>query len=158
MSNIYIPQKLKEILENADWVCIATRNHFGDPNASNKFLLKCEEDHIFIVDFEKGKTLDNIRNHPTVALPILDIENLMDYQLFGEVEIIESGLFHDELIEELDERHTRFSTNRIIDGIRRSKRFENNELPEISKVVILKINIKDIVTRGPRIAMERRKL
>ena len=96
-----IPEELKKILENAEWICLATRNHFGDPNAANKFLLKCGKDHVIIVDFIKGKTLDNIKNYPKVAFPILDNENLVDYQLFGEVEIIDKGSIHEELVQRI---------------------------------------------------------
>lgn len=149
-----IPEELKKILENAEWICLATRNHFGDPNAANKFLLKCGKDHVIIVDFIKGKTLDNIKNYPKVAFPILDNENLVDYQLFGEVEIIDKGSIHEELMQILEEKHTRFSTNRIIEGVRRSKRFGNSTLPDIKEAVVFKVNIKDVVVRGPRIKID----
>jgi uncharacterized pyridoxamine 5'-phosphate oxidase family protein len=155
MSDILIPERLKEILENADWICLASRNENGDPNTANKFLLKCEESCVFIVDFVKGKTLENIRNYPKVSFSIMDLNNLVDYQLFGEVEIIENGQIRNGLLTTFEQRHTRFSTNRIIEGIRRSKKFNNNELPDISKAVIFKIFIKDIVVRGPRIEIKK---
>ncbi len=149
-----IPQGLKDVLEKADWICIATRNQNGDPNAANKFLLKCEKDCVLIADFVRGKTLDNIRKYPKVSFPVIDLNNLVDYQLFGEVEIIEDGPQHKKAMEILDERHTRFSTNRIIEGIRRSKKFDVSHLPDIHKAVIFKVNIKDIVVRGPRIEIK----
>lgn len=154
MSGIAIPKKLKTMLEKADWICLATRNQSGDPNAANKFLLACENDYVLIVDFVKGSTLDNIRHYPMASFPIIDLNNLIDYQFFGKVEIIEEGPLHEKLIKALEEKHTRFSTNRIIEGIRRSKKFNNNVLPDATKAVIFKIAILDIVVRGPRVELK----
>ena len=154
MSGMIIPQELKQILEKADWICLGTKNTNGDPNTANKFLLKCEDEYVLIVDFVKGKTLENIRNYPRVSFSVIDSNNLIDYQFFGEAEIIEGGATHKKSMKILDEKHTRFSTNRIIEGIRRSKRFDNNVLPDATKAVIFKINIIDIVVRGPRIEIK----
>ena len=150
-----IPQGLKDLLESTDWICVASRNEYGDPNTSNKFLLSCEGTCVYIIDFVKGKTLENIRNYPKISFSVMDINNLVDYQLFGEVEIIESGEVWNSLLQTFDERHTRFSTNRIIEGIRRSKRFDNNQLPDIRHAAIFKVYIKDIVVRGPRVQVKR---
>jgi len=151
---LIIPQRLKELLEKADWICLATRNQSGHPNAANKFLLQCEDEHVLIVDFVHGSTLDNILHYPKASFAVIDLENLIDYQFFGEVEIIKEGQLHEKLINFLEEKHARFSTNRIIEGIRRSRKFNNNVLPDTDGAVILKINIMDIVVRGPRIEIK----
>ena len=151
MSELKIPSEIIRLLEDADWICLATRDVDGEPNAANKFLLKCEQNTVYLVDFVKGTTWENLKNHPRVSFPIMDIDNLVDYQLSGEVEIIEKGQLYDELIAELKQKHLQFSTKRIIEGIRRERGHNTFNFPNIEEAEILRINVDDIVVRGPSV-------
>ena len=151
MSEFIIPGKIVQTLKAADWICLASRDKDGEPNAANKFLLECEGNIVYLVEFVKGKTYDNIKLFPKVVFPIMDLENLVDYQLSGVVEIIEAGPVHDNLIAKLKEKELQFSTKRIIEGIRREKSHESFHFPDMDEAVILKITVDDIVARGPNI-------
>ena len=151
MPEFTIPKKIVKTLKAADWISLASRDKNGEPNAANKFLLECENNIVYLVDFVKGKTYENIRLHAQVAFPIMDLENLVDYQLSGIVEIIEVGPVYNELIQKLKEKELQFSTKRIIEGIRREKNHASFDFPNIDGAVIFKITIDDIVARGPNI-------
>ena len=104
MAEFVIPEKIIKTLKAADWICLASRDKNGEPNAANKFLLECESNIVYLVDFVKGKTYENIRLYAQVVFPIMDLENLIDYQLSGAVETIESGPMYDKLIAKLKEK------------------------------------------------------
>jgi len=149
-----IPVSIRKYLEEEDWIALATSDDKGMPNVANKFMLKCDQDKVFLVDYVKGTTWDNIKKHSNVAFPIIDQENLIDYQLSGTAELLDSGKIHDELIEQLKERELNFSTKRIIEGIRRAKAHSTFEFPDIEGAAIIKIQVHDIVSRGPRILVK----
>lgn len=63
MPDVVIPAKIIKLLEDAEWICVATRGYDGNPSAANKFLLKCYENLLYIVDFVRGKTWRNIKEY-----------------------------------------------------------------------------------------------
>jgi len=154
MSNFVIPAIIIKYLQEADWIALATSDDKGMPNVANKFMIKCEKGTVYLVDYAKGTTWDNIKKHSYVAFPIIDQENLIDYQLSGTAEVLDAGDLHDKLIEQLKDRELDFSTKRIIEGIRREKVHNTFEFPDIAEAAIIKIQVSDIVSRGPRIRVK----
>ena len=149
MTDAFIQEKILKLLDEAEFMNLATVDVEGRPSASNKFLLKHDGKSLYIIDFVKGKTWMNLKNNPTVSLTIMDKENLIDYQINGMVEIIEKGPEYNRLVKEFDEKNVRFSTNRIIEGIRRAKVHDSHELPLPKKILVLKVNVKEVVGLGP---------
>jgi len=157
MANMVIPLEIVKLLQAADWIALATRDSTGEPNVANKFLIKCEKDTVFLVDYAKGRTWENINSYPRVAFPIMDTDNLIDYQLSGAAQILDKGTLHDELIQYLATREIQFSTKRVIEGIRRERSHGSFEFPDINNAVIIKIEIDDIISRGSRIRIKEKK-
>ncbi|MFH1459460.1 MAG: helix-turn-helix domain-containing protein [Candidatus Omnitrophota bacterium] len=147
-ANIIIPLKIKKYLEEADWIAVATSDSQGRPNVANKFLIKCEQSEIFLVDYMQEKTWENIQQNHAVAFPIIDLENLIDYQISGRAELLDKGIMHDQLVEQLTARELQFSTKRIIEGIRREKAHRPFEFSNMKDAVIIKIKVTDIVSTG----------
>ena len=71
-----IPKKIIRLLENAEFLCIATRDGHGNPIVANKFLIRCEGNSLYIGDFAKGKTWHNLKGHSRVSIAIMDTANL----------------------------------------------------------------------------------
>ena len=151
MEEFIIPQQIVALLQEADWVCLATRDSNGEPNAANKFIVRCEPDTVYFADFEKGTTWENIRNHRYVAFPIMDTDNLIDYQLSGEADIIENGDMYAQLQKDLTSQELRFSTKRVIEGIRRERSHGTFDFPKIENATFIRVKISDIVVRGPSV-------
>jgi hypothetical protein len=149
-----IPETIRKYLEEADWIALATCDAKGKPNVANKFLIQCEHDTVFLADYAKGTTCQNIKRHPLVAFPIIDAENLIDYQLSGIAQVMNNSDLPQGLIEQLKNRELDFSTRRVIEGIRRGKAHSTFEFPDISEAAIIKIIVNDIVSRGPKVRLK----
>jgi len=151
MPEFVIPEAIIKLLDEADWISLATRDTAGSPNAANKFMLKCEAPCVYLVDFARGKTWQNIKNHERVAFPIMETDNLVDYQLSGEARLIEKGKRFEELKRELLSRELRFSTKRVIEGIRRERGHTSFQFPNTDDALIIEVRVDDIVVRGPQV-------
>ncbi|MFH1061938.1 MAG: pyridoxamine 5'-phosphate oxidase family protein [Candidatus Omnitrophota bacterium] len=154
MEHILIPSSIRKYLEESNWIALATCDAQGRPNVANKFFIKCEQDTVFLADYAKGTTCENIKRHPIAAFPIIDPENLIDYQLSGVAKVLDRSDLHHELIEQLKNRELDFSTQRVIAGIHRGKAHSTFEFPDISEAAIIRIRVNDIVSRGPRIRVK----
>ena len=143
-----IPPRILFLLEKTDFINVATCGRSLKPSGAFKFLLKIEGNNIYLVDFAKARTWHNVKKNPFVSLSILDNDTLIDYQLNGDVEIIEGGELFAKLDEELDKKEITFATKRVIESVRRQKKYKA-EIPLAEKIVILKVEIKEVIELGP---------
>ena len=155
MSILGIPERIVWLLENAEFLCIATLDKRSMPNAANKFLIKCEGCNLYFGDFSKGKTWKNLRRNPKLSIAIMDFENLIDYQINGQGYIVEVGADYKVLLKEYSNRDARFSTKRLIEGLRRRREVVSYQLPLTNKIVIWKVEIEEIIELGPKAELEK---
>jgi general stress protein 26 len=143
-----IPHNIRRLLEKADFINVATCALSRQPSAAFKFILKIEGNDIYLADFAKARTWRNVKQNPRASLSIIDNDILIDYQLNGKVEIIQEGSFFEKLDQELDKKEVTFATKRVIESVRRQKKYAA-EVPLAKKIVILKIAINEVRELGP---------
>ena len=141
--------KISKLLESREFISVATCDFEGRPNAAPKFLLKIENNLIFLIDYVIGRTWQNIKINPRVSLSFIDTNTLMAYQINGPVEVIENGPVYDLMVQELELREIDLSTKRIIEGVGKGRIHEGFEVSLPEKVVILKVTMEEIVEIGP---------
>lgn len=149
--------KLKKLLSETEFVSVATCDFDAKPNVAPKFILKNDDYFLYLVDYVIGKTWKNIAINPKVSISTMDLDTLFAYQINGAVEIIEKGPVYKDLIEELSKKQISFSTNRIVEGVRKYKAHENFELSFPEYVIFFKIKIEEIVEIGPTGLLKRTK-
>ncbi|MGD9014550.1 MAG: pyridoxamine 5'-phosphate oxidase family protein [Candidatus Omnitrophota bacterium] len=145
MRETIITEDIKEFLQNQEFINIATADFAGLPSVAPKFLLKIEDDYIYLADYIMGKTYRNMKINPRVSLSTVNMDTLIGYQINGKAEIIEKGREYQSLIEQFRNKQIQFSVTRIIEGVHKEARhgiFETS-LPE--RVAIFKIRAKEIV-------------
>jgi len=138
-------KKAFELLKTREFVSVATCDLEGRPNAAPKFVLKLENNLIYLVDYSIGRTSRNLRINPRISISFMDSDSLMGYQLNGSVKVIDSGSEYDLLVKDLTKKTVDLSTRRIIEGVTKGKghlSFEVN-IPEI--FVIFKVKVDEIV-------------
>jgi len=137
--------KIAKLLRSREFVSVATCNLEGRPNAAPKFLLKVEENFVYLVDYFIGTTFRNLRINPKVSISFMDTDSLVGYQLNGAVTIVEMGPEFEFLVKDLLQREVDLSTRRIIEGVSKEKRHAGFELSMPDKFVIFKVKIEEIV-------------
>ena len=148
-NTLLIPQKVKDILNSMDFISIATAGRKVAPCAAYKFILKVEENSIYLIDYAKARTWNNIKANPRASLAVIDTEMLIDYQLNGRIEIVREGDEYEKLKKELIKKQVGFSTRRVIAGVRRGRGYKKTEIPMARHVFILKMNVEEVVELGP---------
>lgn len=138
-------KKVFELLKKRGFVSVATCDLEGRPNAAPKFILKLENNFIYLVDYSIGRTSRNLRLNPRISISFMDNDTLMGYQLNGSVEIIDSGQEYDALVKELSQKELELSTRRIIEGVTKGKPHEGFELSLSEEFVIFKVKVGEIV-------------
>ena len=70
------------------------------PNVAPKFLLKIEQNCIYLGDYNIDRTWANINFNPKVSLSVMNLDTLTGYQINGLVETVDEGSDQEKLLEE----------------------------------------------------------
>ena len=149
---------IKEVtksLKTEKFLNIATTNLDNRPNVAPKFLLKIENDLIYLVDYVKNTTLKNIKINPKVSMSFVNPNNLKDYQINGVAEVVDKGAAYIELLKEYSKKQVEFSTQRLISSLHDKKARKSFEVEFPSDVAILKVKINEAVGIGLKGNLER---
>jgi len=136
---------IKELLLKNEFIAVGTCDIAAKPNIAPKFILKCENNNLYLIDYVFGRTFENLKINPRISLAVMDKESLTGYQLNGSVKIILSGKEFEETLSELREKQISLSSKRIIEGMYRGKTHENFEASLPDKVAIFKVKIEEVV-------------
>ncbi|MCX5696669.1 MAG: pyridoxamine 5'-phosphate oxidase family protein [Candidatus Omnitrophica bacterium] len=153
-----INKKIIELLEDREFISVATCDFDGRPNAAPKFLLKIEGNFIYLIDYTIGRTFTNLHSNPQASLSFVDTNTLVGYQINGRVEVIEAGSEYEAIAKELLQRQVDLSTKRIIEGVTKGKRHGNYELSIADTFVVFKVKIEEITEMGPSGMLRREKV
>ena len=144
-----INKNIKALIESREFISVATSDLEARPNAAPKFLLKVEDDHIYLVDYFIGRTFRNLQANPRISLSFLDSATLMGYQINGKVEIIDSGKEYATVLKELQDKQIDLSIKRVIEGVTKGKAHKAYEVSIPEQFVILKVKAEEIVQMQP---------
>ena len=151
-------KKAVDFLRKREFISVGTCDFEGNPNVAPKLLLKIEDSSIYLIDYIVGRTFANLKANPKVSLSFFDIDTLTGYQINGPVEIMEKGPLHDKLLRELSAKKVELSVKRIIEGVNKEKGHGAFEMFLPEKVVMFKIQIKEIVEISSSGKLEREKV
>lgn len=140
-----------------EFVYVATANPDGKPNAAPKFLVKVEQNFIYLIDYVSGKTWENIKVNPRASISFIDNETLTGYQVNGPVDLISSGPEFNEIIDEVQEKQLSLTVERIVKGVQRGKKHSNFEVALPENGVVLKMKMEEIVEISPTGKLQREK-
>lgn len=138
-----------ELLKNREFISVATCDYNGRPNAAPKFILKVENNFVFLVDYIVNKTWQNLNVNPKASLSFMDADTLVGYQVNGPVHIIDKGAEYDQVLNELRLKEIDLSAKRIIEGITKGKIHKSFEVASPEKFVIFKVKMEEVVEIGP---------
>ncbi len=153
-----LAKKIAEFLQKREFISVATCDFEGRPNAAPKFLLKIENNFIYLVDYSLSKTWENLKINPRVSLSFVDTNTLVGYQVNGKVEIIDKGEAFSNLLNELREKTVNLSVARIVEGIYKGKSHNSFEAAIPETLVIFKIKIEEVTEIGARGELKREKI
>jgi len=153
-----LKNKAIDFLRDRAFVSVATADFDGNPNAAPKFLLKIEDNFIYLVDYIIGRTWENVKINPKVSLSFMDSDTLLGYQINGRIEIIDHGPLYDKMSAELSKKEIELSAQRIIEGIYKDKKHKTFEVGLPEKMVIFKVKIEEIVEIGTSGKLTREKI
>jgi len=136
---------IKEILSKREFVHAATADFDGRPNVAPKFLLKVEDNFIYLADCVIGRTWQNIKINPRVSLSVSDRDTLTGHQINGKVEIIDKGAAYEKLLGELKRQEINLSVERIIEGIQTGTKHKDFELAFPERVIFFKVKVEEVV-------------
>jgi uncharacterized pyridoxamine 5'-phosphate oxidase family protein len=151
-------KEIAEILKNREFLAIATCDFNGKPNVAPKLLLKFNKKLIYLVDHVMGASYRNLKLNPRVSISVMDIDDLIGYQINGSVEIVTEGLEYDEILEEMTDKKIKLSVERVIEAVGKNKKHENFELMLPDKFVIFKVSIEEVTEIGLSGKLNREKL
>lgn len=153
-----LPDKIRKLLHKREFVYVATSNLESKPNAAPKFMVKVDNNFVYLIDYVVGKTWENIKINPRVSLTFMDNEELTGYQINGHVTLITMGLEFDLIINELRSKKVSLTVERLVKGVQRGKKHNNFEVDLPENGVVLKVKVDDVVEICPSGKLKRDKV
>ena len=153
-----LTKKISGFLKNREFISVATCDLNSRPNAAPKFLLKIEDNLIYLIDYHFSRTWENLKINPRASLSFTNTDNLTGYQINGSVQIIDKGQEYNKILHELREKEINLSVKRIIDGVYREKTHESFEVAMPDHFIVFKVKIEEVVEIGPAGDLKREKL
>lgn len=140
-----IIKKIDNILKDREFAYMATVSSKGEPNAAPKFLLKKEDNFLYLVDHVMAMTYKNLKFSPRASVAVMDPNTLIGYQMNGSVEIIEKGRVYKRLLKEVMDKEVKLTAKHIIEDVRGTASHEAFALAFPERLVIFKLNIDRII-------------
>ncbi len=140
--------KICELLKNREFISIATCDFHGKPNAASKFILRVDQQYIFLVDYIIGRTYHNLKVNNKASLSFFDTATLTGYQINGHVEVVEEGAAYEAFVEELHQKEVELSLQRIMEGLAKGKSHKAYEIASSIRSVFFKIKMEEVVEMG----------
>jgi predicted pyridoxine 5'-phosphate oxidase superfamily flavin-nucleotide-binding protein len=140
-----ITENLHYFLKSKEFLYMATANKDGRPSVAPKFLIKAEDDHIYLADFVLGRAYENLKINPRVSVSVINREDLVGYQMNGHARILENGAEFDAISKDLNKREAHFSAGRIIERVQQDKKSSHFEVAFPKRYAVFKIEIEEIV-------------
>ncbi len=130
-----IPKEVQDFLPGKlAWV--ATSSPSGEPNVTPKGTLKLlDEQHITFADLFAGKTRQNLRDNPKVAVTVADLTTNKAYQIKGVAELVESGVLFSNIANALKQSHQGLPEPRYVVKIAVEAVFDQSGGPEPGKQI-----------------------
>lgn len=153
-----LTKELKDLIKKEEFIDIATCDFKGRPNLAPKFLLKIDEQNIYLVDHVLATTYQNLRINPRVSMAIVNPSNLISYQINGLAQIFEEGKEFNNLLAETRTKQVNFSVDRIIQGVQQQKKHAGFEVSFPDKIVVFKIKIEEVVSINTSGKLDRKSL
>ena len=151
-------KNISRVLADREFVSVATCDFDGRPNAAPKFMLKIENNLLYLIDYSFGRTLENLKINPRVSISFMNTEALMGYQMNGAIEIIKEGPVYKAICEDLIAKEIDLSAKRIIEGVSTERTHKNFEISMSDKFLVYKVNIEEVVQIGPDGEIKREKV
>ncbi len=156
MAGKLLTKKMHDFLEKQEFLYVGTCGAGGRPLVAPKFLVKVEDDHIYLADFVIGRIWTNLRRNPRVSLAAMNMETLVGYQISGAAHMFGRGKEHLRLVKELQEKEVTLSARRVMEGIVRGKKHKSFEASFPDRVIIFKVKVKEVVRIEPSGTVERK--
>ena len=141
-----LTEEIIQFLENRYFLHVASSDLNGRPTVAPKPILKIQDNCIYLADYLRGKTYQNLKENPFVCLSTLDITTIIGYVLHGTCTIIEkNNKEYNNLVKELKEKQLNFATQSIIQAVRGSEHRESFDMINIKAVSFFKITLEEVV-------------
>jgi uncharacterized pyridoxamine 5'-phosphate oxidase family protein len=140
-----ITQKIINLFKQREFISVASADFEGRPNVAPKFLLKIEDNFVYLVDHVVGRTFQNLKINPRVSISVMDADTLKGYQINGSVETIEKGELYDNILGELKNKQISLATERIIKGVQQGRRHEGFEMDFPERIAVFKVRIEEVI-------------
>ncbi len=144
-----VSKKLKRLLKEKEFIHIATSDLSGHPNGAPKFLLKIKSHSIYVADYILGRTWTNLQLNPEVSVSAMDYSTLVGYRINGKAKIIKGKKIQKNLFKEMSKKEITFSTKRIIEGVKKEKKYKNFELSFPENLGFFRIDVEEIAKINP---------
>ncbi len=144
-------------LKGKTFINVATCGQDYKPNVAPKFLLKIENNYIYLIDYVRNATLKNIKINPKVSISSVNLDTLKGYQVNGTAQVLKKDKksSYAKLLAEYQQKQLDLSTKRLIKALHGQSKSGSYEAEFPEKVAILKIKINEAVGIGLQGNLER---
>ena len=138
-----ITPEMERLLRKQNVAVVGTVSSSGTPNLSLKGVVEVDpRGFIYFIDLYRGKTRNNIKHDPRVALTVFSVREFQGYQFKGVASLIEAGPKFDRMAKAWFAKRRAVLAKRIVHNIRHGHSHGRSEtsLPRPKYLVRVRVN------------------
>ena len=115
------------------------------PNVAPKLLLKVDRYCIYLIDYVRNATLNNIKQNPKVSISFVNFATLKGYQINGLAQIVCDKCEQGNLLDQYKKKQIELSTERLVRNLSAKKRSDSFEIDFPQEIAIIKVRVDEMV-------------
>ena len=141
---------MERLLRKQNVAVVGTVSPSGTPNLSLKGVVEVDpKGFIYFMDLYRGKTRNNIKHDPRVALTVFSVMDFQGYQFKGVASLIESGPKFDRMARAWAAKRRTILAKRIVHNIRQGHSHGRSETSLSLPKYLVKVQVDKIYNLAP---------
>ncbi|MCX6353536.1 MAG: pyridoxamine 5'-phosphate oxidase family protein [Candidatus Aureabacteria bacterium] len=116
------------------------------PHNSPKIILEFKKPFLYLVDYHRGYSYNNIQENPCVSVSTFNLSKMTGFHLYGKAEIIEKGPVYERLINKFQERKILLCTHEVVEAVKGQAGMKLKNFICLGPVLVYKIRVTKIIS------------
>jgi len=134
---VSIPAVVKKLIDEQNLIVVGSVGKKKICNVSPRIFIQVTKDSIYWLDFFKHKSYRNFKENPFVAVSVFDKENLIGYQLKGDVSFVSNKKEKSEIKDGIIRKTSELYKSAYVKNL---KKRDNPEVIKFNPKIIYSLN------------------
>jgi len=115
------------------------------PHNSPKIILEFRRPFLFLIEYHKGYSFENIKENPRVSVSTFNLSKMTGFHLYGKAEVISEGAVFPRLMKKFQKRRIELCTHEVVEAVKGRAGLQLKNFICLKPVLVYKIHVTKII-------------